>query len=235
MNTTVQTPLIHIKTISKRFSSAKVAVFAVRDTSFTVRRGEFLAITGPSGSGKTTLAHIIGGLMKPSTGEVLFDDTTLPYHNDRELSRYRSRKVGFIFQNYHLIPHYTALENVQIPLISQGIARSVRIQKAKKLLEMVGLGGQQNQRATELSGGQKQRVAIARALVTNPQLLIADEPTGNLDTANGDAIMKLLEQLVAKKGLTLIMVTHNNMIAAQADRIISMQDGRIKEVVRARS
>lgn len=235
MNTTAQLELIRVTRISKRFSSTKTPIFAVKDVSFSVYEGEFLAVVGPSGSGKTTTAHIIGGLMKPTSGEVFFNGQTLPYKNDAKLSRYRGVAVGFIFQNYHLIPHYTALENVQVPLIAQGVKPSARTQKAAELLEMVGLSNQQNQRASQLSGGQKQRVAIARALVTKPQLLIADEPTGNLDSKNGDTIVGLLKLLAEKKKITVIIVTHNDEIAAGADRVIAMHDGRIQGISHARA
>lgn len=227
-------PLIALRHVSKRYQSGQTYLTVLNGIDLVVYSGEFLAITGPSGSGKTTLSHIIGGLSRPTSGEVLFENRPLPFTNDRKLSQYRNSSVGFVFQNYHLIPNYTALENVHVPLVSRGVSLKKHT-KARQLLASFGLEAQCNQQANKLSGGQKQRVAIARALVTEPTLLIADEPTGNLDSKNGESIIAMLENLVRTRNLTVVIVTHDNSIAARADRIVRLQDGNIKEVNHARA
>jgi putative ABC transport system ATP-binding protein len=230
MNTTFIEPQLVLKNVSKRFSAGQTSVDAVRDVTLNINRGELIAIVGPSGSGKTTLSNIIGGLSRPTEGKMYFNDQPLNFKNDRILSNYRNKTVGFIFQNYHLIPHYTAIENVAIPLTVTGVSPSKRTAVASKLLRQFGLETQMRQRSDQLSGGQKQRVAIARALVTNPQIIIADEPTGNLDSKHGEEVMRTLEYLAHEKHITVIMVTHNDAMAKRADRIIAIKDGVIKEV-----
>ena len=235
MNTTSTPPLLILENISKRFLAGPTSIDAVKTTNLTIGKGQFIAIVGPSGSGKTTLSHIIGGLLRPSEGTLEFEGKKLNLKNDRAVSRYRNKSVGFIFQNYHLLPHYTALENVTVPLIVANTSVSRRQALAKEKLDLMGLSKQQHQRANQLSGGQKQRVAIARALVTQPQIIIADEPTGNLDSKHGEEIMKTLEYLAHQENITVIMVTHNTAMAHRADRILSIQDGEVKELPHARA
>jgi putative ABC transport system ATP-binding protein len=228
MNTT-RRPLLTLHNVTKRYRTGKTTVDAVRHISMQVYPSELLAITGPSGSGKTTLSHIIGGLAQPSEGTVQFGAATLASKSDRALSLYRNKSVGFIFQNYQLIPHYTALENVTIPLIVQGMRPRKRRAIASELLASLGLEKQQHQRSDQLSGGQKQRVAIARALAGDPEILIADEPTGNLDSKNSEEVMQTLEALAKHRGVTVIMVTHNPALAKRADRVVRMVDGMLAE------
>ncbi len=230
MNTTKPKILINISHISKHFSSGRTVVEALKDVSLDIVKGELLAIIGPSGSGKTTLAHIIGGIAQPSKGEIFYKGNNLSRANDRDLSRYRNHAIGFIFQNYSLLPHFTALENVTLPLIVRGENPKERKRIAKELLDEFGLARQANQRSGNLSGGQKQRVAIARALVSNPEIIIADEPTGNLDTKNSEEVMATLEYLAQEKNIAVIMVTHNPELAARADRIVRISDGVLTEV-----
>lgn len=230
MNTTKSQILIRISNISKHFVSGRSTVDALKNVSLDIVKGELLAIVGPSGSGKTTLAHIIGGIAQPSEGEVFYKGNNLSHANDRELSNFRNRTVGFIFQNYSLLPHFTALENITLPLIVRGTNRKERKRLAKELLDEFGLARQTSQRSGQLSGGQKQRVAIARALVSRPEIIIADEPTGNLDSKNSEEVMATLEYLARRKNLAIVMVTHNPELAARADRIVRIRDGILKEV-----
>jgi putative ABC transport system ATP-binding protein len=188
-----------------------------------------MAISGPSGSGKSTLLHIIGGLDSPTSGKVLVEGRNLSRASGGELAAYRNRSIGFVFQSFHLHPTYNSLENVALPLIFAGMGSAKRRKLAQKALEDVGLARRIHHRPNELSGGEKQRVCIARALVTNPSIILADEPTGNLDTKTGDNIVKILSDLNRQRGITLIIITHNLDIARHADRIIFMADGRIVE------
>ena len=220
---------IVLSNIGKTFKLGKNRVHAVQNVSLTIQPGELLAITGPSGSGKTTLAHIIGGLARPDHGEVAVGGEALQGKSDRSLSRYRNRQAGFVFQAFGLLPHYTALENIMIPLTIQGVKRRERKKQALKFLELVGLSSQATQRADTLSGGQRQRVSIARALVQHPGIIIADEPTGSLDSEHGQEIMYILEQLSRKQGITVIYVTHDLTLAARADRVLIMKDGTLRE------
>jgi putative ABC transport system ATP-binding protein len=201
--------------------------------NLTVLPGEFVAIMGPSGCGKSTLLHLIGALDQADGGEIRVDGRTLSEIGD--LSRYRGRDVGFIFQLHNLLPSLTASENVQIPMLESGRSRHERREQARRLLALVGLNGKDDQRPTELSGGERQRVAIARALANDPQILLADEPTGSLDSAAGTRILDLLEELRAQRGITVLLVTHDQTVAARADRVVHMLDGRVvDEGVRAR-
>jgi putative ABC transport system ATP-binding protein len=219
------TDSIVLTNVSKTFRLGRSKIQAVRDVSLRIKRGELLAIVGPSGSGKTTLAHIIGGLSRPDAGEVRANGQQLRTRSDRALSRYRNQHAGFVFQSFGLLPHYTALENVAIPLIVDGVSRRERKKRALKYLHLVGLEEQAKQRAETLSGGQRQRVSIARALVQHPDIIIADEPTGSLDSAHGEEIMKILEHLSHQQGITVVFVNHDNALAARADRIVQMRDG----------
>lgn len=201
---------------------------ALDAVNLLVRNGEFLAIMGPSGSGKSTLANIIGGLDVPDDGEVLIDEKELGKASDRALSAYRNKKIGFIFQTFNLQPTYNAIENVEVPLLFAKVAPKERRQKAIECLTLVGLADRLKHKPSELSGGQRQRVCIARALANDPEIIIADEPTGNLDTKKGKEIMELLSDLNKKKGITLIVITHDPNVAAMAHRVIKIQDGVLR-------
>lgn len=205
------------------------SVQALAGINLEIAAGDFVAISGPSGSGKSTLLHIIGGLDSPTSGKVLVEGRNLSRANGNELAAYRNRRIGFVFQSFHLHPTYDSLENVALPLIFSGIGSAKRKKLAQKALEDVGLSRRIHHRPNELSGGEKQRVCIARALVTNPSIILADEPTGNLDTKTGDNIVKILSELNRERGITLLIITHNLDIARHADRIIFMADGRIIE------
>ncbi len=198
---------------------------ALRGVNMVAKEGELLAVVGPSGSGKSTLLHIIGGLDRPTKGEVIVDGLRLNELSSDELSTYRNKYVGFVFQFYNLIPYLTALENVELPLAIAGVPKEERVGRAKELLKLVGLGGKEGKRASELSGGEQQRVAIARALATNPKLILADEPTGNLDTKAGEVVMKLFRELVDHEGVTVILVTHDLSNLKFADRAYWLRDG----------
>ena len=204
------------------------AVHALRGVSIEVRAGEYVAIAGPSGSGKSTLLQLIGGIDTPSAGVVEILGTRLDTLPDRELTRLRLTRLGFVFQRFHLLPVLTALENVELPMAEAGVAKQDRRSRALELLAYVGLEHRATHRATQLSGGEMQRVAIARALANRPVLLLADEPTGELDAATGDEILALLRRL-NRDGTTLVVVTHDERLAAQASRIVHMLDGCIQD------
>lgn len=220
--------------MTKTYRAGGVSVKALQNINLTVHSGELLAIIGPSGSGKTTLTHVIGGLIKPTSGNVMAHGQKLATKSDKAMSEYRNKTVGFVFQNYSLLPYYTALENVMMPLIVAGIPPRKRKEIAKQYLRLVGLADQASQRGNQLSGGQRQRVGIARALTMKPELIIADEPTGNLDTAHGSEIMAILQKLAHSKNIAVIMVTHNDELARRADRIIRIVDGKLVETSHAR-
>ncbi len=226
-------PVIVLSKVSKTFRVGRERIRAVADVDLSVQKGEILAIVGPSGSGKTTLAHLIGGLSRPDEGSVSAGGQMLRTR-DKILSKYRNQKIGFVFQTFGLLPHYSALENVSMPLVVAGMRRRRRRELALKTLAAVGLEKQAKQRAETLSGGQRQRVAIARALVTSPQVIIADEPTGSLDSENGEQIMQLLERLSRIQDITVIFVTHDLTLAKRADRIVHMRDGQLTEADHAR-
>jgi putative ABC transport system ATP-binding protein len=194
--------------------------------SLTVDAGEYVAIAGPSGSGKSTLLHLLGGIDTPSSGSVSIEGRRLDRLSDRELTRLRLTRLGFVFQRFHLLPVLTARENVELPMAEAGVSRDDRRARARELLEYVGLGDRSAHRATQLSGGEMQRVAIARALANRPALLLADEPTGELDRETGHEILELFRR-INRDGATLVVVTHDERLAAQASRVIHMQDGRI--------
>ncbi len=206
---------------------AEVQVNALKDISLSIGRGEYVAIMGPSGSGKTTLMNILGCLDTPTSGLYQFDGVNVSDMDDNELAKIRNQGIGFVFQTFNLIPRSDALHNVELPLIYSGVPVSERKERAKKTLEMVGLGERIHHKPNELSGGQRQRVAIARALINNPSIILADEPTGNLDSKTGDEIMLFMEELHSK-GNTIILVTHEEYIAEHAKRIIRIRDGQIE-------
>ncbi len=218
--------IFEIKNIYKDYIQAKQAVPVLHDITLSVDEGEYVAIMGPSGSGKSTLMNIIGCLDKQTKGSFYFDGTDIMSAGDKKLSEIRNKKIGFVFQNFNLLPRQSALENVELPLLYAGVAKKERRRRAKMALERVGLENRMNFRPTQLSGGQKQRVAIARAIVNKPRLLLADEPTGALDTASGEQVMELFEGL-NKEGVTIVMITHEPDIARRAKRIMYIRDGRL--------
>lgn len=220
--------MIELKNVSKVYELGGEKIFALDHVNFTVEKGDFIAIVGPSGSGKSTLANVIGGLDVPDEGEVLVDGQDIAKVHDTVLSNYRNKKIGFIFQSFNLQPNYTALENVTIPLIFAEMSANDRKSRATDCLKAVGLEDRINHRPSQLSGGQRQRVCIARALANNPEVIIADEPTGNLDSKKGNEVVDILKQLNQKLGVTLIIITHDREVAKQAKRIVEISDGRIR-------
>ncbi len=219
-------PVIIARNLTKVYKMGEVEVHALRGVSLEIRRGEVVSIMGASGSGKSTLMNTLGCLDLPTSGEYILDGEVVANLNDDQLADIRNRKVGFVFQSFNLLPRSTALSNVELPLRYSGI-KSGRKEKARAALEAVGLGDRVDHRPTELSGGQQQRVAIARALVNDPSIVMADEPTGNLDSKVGQEIMDLLLNLNKQSGTTLIIITHDPKIAAQTERIIRLHDGRV--------
>ena len=222
--------LIRASKLTRHYQVGKAMVAALSEVDLTVPPGEFTALVGPSGSGKSTLLNLIGGLDRPSGGEIVVDGRSLGTAPDAELVRYRRERIGFIFQSFNLLPTLTALENVEAPLMLAEIPQKTRRERAAALLESVGLAQRMLHKPNELSGGEKQRVAIARALANRPALLLADEPTGNLDSKTGAAVLDLLCGLLDAQGVTMILVTHDPEIAARADRIIHLRDGGIQQI-----
>lgn len=220
--------MIELKNVTKIYELGGEKIYALRKVNLKIEQGDFIAIMGPSGSGKSTLANVIGGLDVPDQGEVLVDGTNITDIKDKELSEFRNKKIGFIFQSFNLQPTYTALENVMIPLMFAKVSFKERKKQAAECLKAVGLGDRMSHKPSQLSGGQRQRVCIARALANNPQVIIADEPTGNLDSKKGEEIVELLKELNKKGGITLIMITHNKWVAKQAKRVITMKDGEVE-------
>ena len=220
--------MINVEHISKIYQMDTVKTIALDDVSFEIVKGEFVAIMGPSGSGKSTLMHILGCLDTPTSGSYVLDGAEVGKLSDDELTCIRNQKIGFIFQSYNLLPRSTALKNVMIPMMYAGISKDERAKQAAALLEMVGLGDRLEHTSSQLSGGQQQRVAIARALAMNPSIILADEPTGNLATLQGEEIMAIFEKL-NNQGHTIIMITHEPEIAQYAKRVIYIRDGNIAE------
>ena len=218
--------LIELDDIRKIYDSGENAVEALAGVSLTINKGEFAAIIGPSGSGKSTLMHILGCLDSPTSGKYWLDGEDVAEMSAKELARIRNEKVGFVFQTFNLLPRATILKNVELPLVYAGVSRSDRRERALAALDRVGLMQRAKHRPNELSGGQRQRVAVARALINNPSLILADEPTGNLDTKTGSEIMSMFEEL-ASKGETIVIVTHDPALAARTHRRIRIVDGRI--------
>ena len=219
-------PLIQIENVCKAYNMGAETVHALRGVNLRIFKGEYVAIMGPSGSGKSTLMNILGCLDTPTSGSFILNGHAVDQMDDDELADIRNREIGFVFQTFNLLPRSTSLHNVELPLIYAGVDLDERLEIARNALIQVGLKARMNHKPNELSGGQRQRVAVARALVNNPSILLADEPTGNLDTATGDEIMLLFDELY-KKGNTIILVTHEEDIAQRARRIIRIRDGRI--------
>ncbi len=218
--------VINLNKVSKKYEMGEEEFYALKDVSLKISKGEFVAIIGPSGSGKSTLMHIIGLLDKPSSGEVFLEGEEVHNLSEVTQAQLRNKHIGFIFQIFNLLPRTSALENVEMTLISSGIAKKERDERAIKALEIVGLKDKLQNKPSQLSGGQQQRVAIARALINNPSLILADEPTGNLDSKSGEEILSLLDKL-NNEGNTIVVVTHDSDIARRAKRIITIKDGEI--------
>lgn len=218
--------IIHVSRLSKIYTTGTVSTIALNDVSFDIKKGEFVAIMGPSGSGKSTLMHLLGALDAPTRGDYVLDGEEVSKLTDDQLADIRNRKIGFVFQAFNLLPRYSALQNVMLPMMYAGVPKIERRERAKKFLTMVGLADRMDHTSNQLSGGQMQRVAIARSLVMNPSILLADEPTGNIASAQAVEIMEIFQKL-NKEGHTIIMITHELDIAKYAKRIIHIKDGKI--------
>jgi putative ABC transport system ATP-binding protein len=226
---TAETPAIEVADVRREYALDGVTVPALRGVTFAVGRADYVAIVGPSGSGKSTLMHLLGGLDRPTSGRLRIDGRDVAELSPTELARLRNETIGFVFQSFHLLARTSAVDNVALPLVYRGLNARARREKAREVLVRVGLGHRLDHRPNQLSGGEQQRVAIARALVTEPTVLLADEPTGNLDTATGQSVLQLLEQLNTEEGVALVLVTHDREVAARARRQIRMRDGLVEE------
>lgn len=220
-------PLVRARNLGKSYVSAGAPLVVFSDVNLDIARGERLSVIGESGSGKSTLLHLLGGLDHPTSGTILFSDQDIYALSDAGLAQLRNRQIGFVWQNHSLLPEFTAVENVMMPLLIRGIDRDAALARAGELLDEVGLKKRATHRAGEMSGGEQQRVALARALVGKPSLLLADEPTGNLDQRTGESIMGLLEEMHRSHGLTSVYVTHNITFARRGDRILKMELGSL--------
>jgi putative ABC transport system ATP-binding protein len=232
MSANASEPIIRLENVSRIYDTGKVQVPALLDVDLEVADNEFLAIVGPSGSGKSTMMNILGCLDRPTSGRYVLDGQPVDELNDDGLAFVRSRSIGFVFQSYNLLPRTSALENVAAPLMYQGVPRKERMGRAQAVLERLGLGDRLNHVPSELSGGQQQRVGIARALVTEPAMILADEPTGNLDSHSGAEVLELFKDLHAL-GRTIVLITHDVEVAQAADRAVHIRDGRLHEAVPA--
>ena len=219
--------IIRLKNVCKTYKMGDVEVRAVCGVDLEIKRGEFLAIQGPSGSGKSTAMNLIGCLDRPTDGHIYLEKKDISTMSESDLAQVRGKKIGFIFQQFNLINTLSAMENVGLPMIFQDIPKEERSKRARELLEMVDLKERVNHKPNELSGGQQQRVAIARALINDPEVILADEPTGNLDTKTGDTVMSFLKKLNKEKNKTIVMVTHDPELGKQADRAVYIKDGKI--------
>jgi putative ABC transport system ATP-binding protein len=226
-NTEATMPVLQAKAITKQYQMGEVVVKALDCVDFTVEKGEFVAVMGPSGSGKSTLLHLLGGLDDPTSGEVILANQPLSKLSDREVTIVRRRKVGFIFQFYNLMPTLTAAENIGLPLLIDGQRVQQHGDKIQGLLDIVGLGDRATHKPDQMSGGQQQRVAIARAFVNDPEIVLADEPTGNLDSKSGTAVLQLLRRFCDQRQQTIVMVSHDPRAASFANRVVFLKDGRI--------
>jgi lipoprotein-releasing system ATP-binding protein len=220
--------MIKVVDLHKSFPIGDKELAVLKGIYLEIPRGEMLTIVGASGVGKSTFLHILGTLERPTTGQVLFDGMDLFRMSDAELAEFRNRRIGFVFQFHHLLPEFTALENAAMPGMISGMGRRKSFHMAQKLLAEVGLEGRLHHKPGEMSGGEQQRVAVVRSLLMEPQLVLADEPTGNLDSTTGEEVFRLLKDLNQRKGITFVIVTHNEKLAAQSHRIVTMVDGRIE-------
>lgn len=220
-------PVIEIESLEKTFKMGGETIKALDNISLTIKDGEFVALVGPSGSGKTTLLNIIGGLEPPTKGKIVVDGQDITALNDQRISQYRAANIGYVFQTFNLLARYTVLNNVMVPGALLGHGKVVRKKAAQEALEAVGLSEKLHYLPTNLSGGERQRVAIARAIMHNPKILLADEPTGNLDEKNAEKVMDLLEKVSVGQKRTLILVTHNSELAKRADRVIELHSGKL--------
>jgi len=221
--------LIETQDLWKTYVMGSEQIHALRGVDISIERGEYVAIMGPSGSGKSTLMNLIGCLDTPSKGSYLLNNKQVSQMNDDELARIRNEEIGFVFQTFNLLPRATASHNVELPLVYAGVPTSARLERARGALQRVELGDRMTHRPNQLSGGQRQRVAVARALVNNPSILLADEPTGNLDSRNASAVLDLLVELNRSDGLTIVMITHNEHLTERADRVLQMRDGMFEQ------
>ncbi|MBU6414959.1 ABC transporter ATP-binding protein [Patescibacteria group bacterium] len=219
--------MIEAKNLTKIYTNDGVETPALRGVSFEIQQGEFVAVMGPSGSGKSTLLHILGFLDAPTSGEYRFDGKAAEEYSGNEIARLRNKKMGFVFQAFNLLPKTSVLENVKLPMLYSDVPEREWGARAEKAIASVGLSHRLNHESAQLSGGEKQRVAIARALVTNPQVIFADEPTGNLDSKSGQAVMEIIQRLSEEEGRTVVLITHETYTAEHAERIITMHDGTI--------
>ncbi len=220
-------PVVRTEKLSKIYATGKVETVALRDVSITLEEGEFTSLVGPSGSGKTTLLNLIGGLDRPTSGRVFIGDLEITGMKKGKLSDLRLRRIGFIFQEFNLIPVLTALENVEYVMLLQGVPRRERRERSLRILKEVGLEGRENSRPNELSGGQQQRVAVARAVVSKPEIVLADEPTANLDTDTGKSLMEMMLRLNKEHGTTFLLSTHEKMVMEMTKRVIRLKDGMV--------
>lgn len=223
------TDLIRAVDVSKQYRSGEITVDALNSVSLTIKRGEFTAIAGPSGSGKTTLLYVISGLDIPSSGTVILDGKPVSAMSGRDLSDFRRDHIGFIFQSYNLIPVLTVRENIEYIMLLQGVTEGERKSRVSEILEEVSLGGMEDRLPTQLSGGQQQRVAVARAMVSKPDIILADEPTANLDSHTGESLIEMMRQLNERRGMTFVFSTHETMIMERAKRLLLLTDGRIEK------
>lgn len=230
MSETQSEPVIQVKDLYKFYSIGSNKVKALNGVDFTINKGEFCSIVGTSGSGKSTLLNMLAGLEKPSKGQIIIGGEHIEKMNENQLVKFRREHVGFIFQSFNLLPTMNAVENVALPLTFRGEPKKVRLAKAAKMLKLVGLKKQIYHKPTQMSGGQQQRVGVARALVVKPEIIFADEPTGNLDSNTSAEVMELMKKIVREQNLTLIMVTHDNYLASFADRIFHIRDGKILKI-----
>ena len=220
--------IVKAENIKKSYSQGKIQVFALRGMSVSIEQGEFMALAGPSGSGKTTMLNIIGGIDSPDSGSIVVDNKNYSDMKQSELAELRLQKIGFVFQAYNLIPVLSAEENVEYIMLLQGVPAKERKKKARAILDDVGLEGKYNRRPSELSGGQQQRVAVARAIVSNPAIILADEPTANLDSKTGESLLDMMREMNQEKKVTFVFSTHDNMVMDYAKRIVRIKDGQIE-------